>query len=55
MKFGENLKKLRSEKGMTQKEVAEQFNVTAQAVSRWEKGEVEPSLQTILVIADFLK
>lgn len=55
MKFGENLKKLRSEKGMTQKEVAEQFNVTAQAVSRWEKGEVEPSLQTILVIADFFE
>ena len=36
---------------MTQKELADKLFVTAQAVSRWENGEVEPSVSTISEIA----
>lgn len=37
---------------MTQKELAERLHVTPQAVSRWETGEVEPSVSTIGEIAE---
>lgn len=36
---------------MTQKDLANQLFVTAQAVSRWEKGEVEPSISAISKMA----
>ncbi len=47
VKIGDKLKTLRNEKKMTQKELAEKLNVSAQAVSRWENDEVEPSLETL--------
>ena len=49
--IGDNIKKLRNKSGMTQKSLAEQLFVTAQAVSRWENNEVEPSLSTIAEMA----
>ena len=49
--IGDNIRALRTEKGMTQKEIADRLFVTAQAVSRWENGEVEPSLNTIMELA----
>ena len=49
--IGSNIKKLRTEKGMTQKALADQLFVSAQAVSRWENNEVEPSLGTITEMA----
>lgn len=49
---GDNIKKFRTEKGLTQKDLAEQLFVTAQAVSRWENGEVEPSISTVAKIAN---
>ena len=36
VEFGEKVKKLREEKGMTQQTMADQLYVTRQAVSRWE-------------------
>ena len=47
IQIGEKLKTLRSEKHLTQKDLAEKLNVSAQAVSRWENDEVEPSLETL--------
>ncbi len=49
--LGETIKQLRMEKGLTQKELAEQLFVTPQAVSRWENGEVEPSVGTLSLLA----
>lgn len=49
--IGEKIKELRINNKMTQKELAEKLYVTAQAVSRWENGEVEPSLSTLVEIS----
>ena len=53
--IGENIKNYRIEKGMTQKELADKLFVTAQAVSRWENNEVEPSLNTIVLLAEIFE
>lgn len=45
--IGNNIKHYRMEKGYTQKDLADLLHVTAQAVSRWENGDVEPSIGTI--------
>jgi transcriptional regulator with XRE-family HTH domain len=49
--IGDRIKSLRIEKGMKQKDLADKLFVTAQAVSRWENNEVEPSISTILEIS----
>lgn len=49
--LGEKIKQLRTEKGYTQKDLADKLFVTAQAVSRWEKNEVEPSVSTLTELA----
>ena len=49
--IGSNIKKLRVQQGMTQKNLADKLFVSAQAVSRWENNEVEPSVSTIIELA----
>ena len=49
--IGDQIRKFRTQKGMTQQNLAEKLFVTAQAVSRWELGDVEPSLDTIKEMA----
>ena len=41
--LGDKIRELRTQNNITQKELSEKLFVTAQAVSRWEKNEVEPS------------
>lgn len=53
--FGENLKRIREEKGMTQQTLADQLFVTRQAVSRWEGGSRYPDLMTAKKMAQFLE
>ena len=43
------------QKGLTQKELADLLHVTSQAVSRWEKGDVEPSIDTISEMASIFE
>lgn len=53
--ISKNIKNLRKEKGLTQKELADLLHVTSQAVSRWEKGDVEPSIDTISEMASIFE
>ena len=53
MSFGENLKKLREEKGLTQGEVAKRLFVTVAMVSAIENGLRQPSLNLALALAKF--
>ncbi|MBQ7224273.1 MAG: helix-turn-helix transcriptional regulator [Clostridia bacterium] len=49
--LGQKIKELRQKEGMTQKALADKLYVTAQAVSRWENEEVEPSVSTLAEIS----
>ena len=51
MTLGQKLKKLRSEKSLTQKDLAERLHVTFQTVSKWEKDENEPDISTLKELA----
>lgn len=48
-----NVKKLRIEKGLTQKELAEIMHVHQTAVSQWENSKYNPDLQVALQLAEF--
>ncbi len=43
--------KLRTQKGMSQEELAEKVFVTRQAVSRWETGETTPNTETLKLLS----
>ena len=47
------LSRLRTERGLSQDELAEQMFVTRQAVSRWENGETTPNVETLKRLSQF--
>ena len=53
IRIGEFLKELRKEKGLTQEQLAEQFNVSRRSVSRWETGSNLPDLSILVELAEF--
>lgn len=52
MKIGENIKHLRKENNMLQKDLADKLNVTKGAVSSWEVGRTEPNIGMIEAMCD---
>ena len=50
--YGKKIAELRLAENMTQAELGKALNVTAQAVSKWEKGASEPDLNTIKSICE---
>lgn len=48
---GERIKKLRKNKGVTQRELAERLGISEQAISKWEKNLSNPSTKNLLQIA----
>ena len=52
--FGKNLKAIRKECKLSQKEFAQKMNTTQQRVSEWECDKVEPTLYNILLIKKVL-
>lgn len=51
--IGERLKTLRIEKGVTQKAIAENIQVSPVSLQRFEYGTVRPSLDTLISLADY--
>ena len=51
--FGENLKRLRKSRKLTQESLAEFLGMSFQAVSKWERGETYPDITMLPVIAAF--
>ena len=46
---------LRTEKGLSQEELAEKLFVTRQAVSRWENGETLPNTEVLKLLSKFFQ
>lgn len=49
--LGNNLRKLRQSKKLTQKESAQILNVTPQAVLKWERNQSNPDLETLIKLS----
>ena len=47
----EILLELRTKRGLSQEQLAEQVHVTRQAVSRWETGETVPNTETLKLLS----
>ena len=48
-----NLKKLREETGISQKQLAENIGVSQQSINKYENHNIEPDIATLIRIADF--
>ena len=49
--IAKNLSSLRKKHNMTQNDLAQKLNYSDNAISRWEHGEVTPSIETLQQIA----
>lgn len=54
-KFGENLRKLRDRHDMTQEALGKLLNVTQSTIAYYESGKKQPTLETLLIIADYFE
>ena len=48
----ENIKRLRTQKGLSQEELAARLNVVRQTISKWEKGLSVPDAQMLIQLAE---
>ena len=54
MDIGEKIKHLRTEKGITQKELANRLGTSQQNLAQYENGKRNPKLETVRKMADAL-
>lgn len=55
LRIGENIKRLRKEKGMTQEKLAELLSVSCAAVSKWESSDTYPDITMLMPLARVLE
>ena len=51
MKFNENLKYLRKQANLTQEQLAEELNVSRQAITKWESGQSMPDIENLIELS----
>jgi transcriptional regulator with XRE-family HTH domain len=51
--FSERLQELRKEKGLTQKQLADEINVSERGVQNYELGERKPTFENLMALADY--
>lgn len=51
--FGDRLKELRNEKGITQRVMAEQLNISISTLSHWECDYQEPSFKDLILLSKY--
>ena len=52
--LGQRISKLRKEKGLTQEELANKFNISTQAISKWENDYSSPDISVLLELSKIL-
>lgn len=53
MKFGDHLRQARLQKGVTQRQVADNFYVTRQTISSWENETTYPDIINLINLSDY--
>ncbi len=53
--IGENIKRLRKSKNITQEQLAEVVNLSVTAISKWERGETYPDITLLFPLAHFFE
>lgn len=51
--IGENIKRLRRERDLTQEEMASHLGISFQSISKWERGEGYPDITMLLPLANY--
>ena len=51
--LNERIKQLRTERNLTQVDLAKRLSVSKQAVSNWENDNIQPSIEMLIRIADY--
>lgn len=54
MKLGDNILKLRKQRGLSQEELGELTSVTRQTISNWELGETTPNPEQLKLLSNAL-
>lgn len=55
MTLNEQIKTIRKEKGYTQEMLAEQLNLSRQAIAKWESGKSFPSTENLIALSRILE
>lgn len=55
MTFGERLYHLRSEKNLSQEQLAELLDVSRQSISKWENDKAYPEMTRLLFLSDYFQ
>lgn len=53
--FNERLKELRTSKGLSQKQLSVEIGVSDRGIQRYEYGEREPSMSTLIALAEYFQ
>lgn len=53
--LNERIKELRTERGLSQVDLAHQFGITKQCVSNWENDNILPSIEMLVKLAKYFK
>ena len=55
MRLGETIYKLRTEKNLSQGDLAEMLDVSRQSISKWENNSAVPDLEKIIKLSEIFK
>ncbi len=55
MDFGQKLKEIRKNEGLSQEQLAEKIGVSRQAITKWETGRGLPDIENMMILAEIFK
>ena len=55
MDFGQKLKEIRKNEGLSQEQLAEKIGVSRQAITKWETGRGMPDIENMMILAEIFK